>query len=350
MSFSETKSNSRGFNKDLTIVEKYQQEKKQTVAIRPYFDQENENMGLEKYNMTLFDGVFHHESLACLEQNGIKRYVTGLNEFSPDVKSLPEEQKIAKIKEIRTVVAQLEAELATNVIDPEDENFWSKVQVLRPNNSEFWDKISIKVGNEPLFLDPTVDPYDLIKIYSIEAGGFSIVAKDLETCKKNRNVRFYLDRIKDSVDTRTKTSKIRNKALSALQNMYDTDTTKLLFVTKVVDGNSTQYTKGTPVDILYENMDRYINGNGIEKNKIRAATDFLSASNESMQNLKIRSMIKDSITHNHIQAKSDGYFYDEFAGVKMGKRPIEILEFMKNPVNDETLTHYLNRIEEIWND
>ena len=186
MSYSETKSNSRGFNKDLTIVEKYQQEKKQTVAIRPYFDQENENMGLEKYNMTLFDGVFHHESLACLEQNGIKRYVTGLNEFSPDVKSLPEEQKIAKIKEIRTVVAQLEAELATNVIDPEDENFWSKVQVLRPNNSEFWDKISIKVGNEPLFLDPTVDPYDLIKIYSIEAGGFSIVAKDLETCKKNR--------------------------------------------------------------------------------------------------------------------------------------------------------------------
>jgi hypothetical protein len=314
MSYSETKSNSRGFNKDLTIVEKYQQEKKQTVAIRPYFDQENENMGLEKYNMTLFDGVFHHESLACLEQNGIKRYVTGLNEF------------------------------------PEDENFWSKVQVLRPNNSEFWDKISIKVGNEPLFLDPTVDPYDLIKIYSIEAGGFSIVAKDLETCKKNRNVRFYLDRIKDSVDTRTKTSKIRNKALSALQNMYDTDTTKLLFVTKVVDGNSTQYTKGTPVDILYENMDRYINGNGIEKNKIRAATDFLSVSNESMQNLKIRSMIKDSITHNHIQAKSDGYFYDEFAGVKMGKRPIEILEFMKNPVNDETLTHYLNRIEEIWND
>ena len=350
MSTTETKSNSRGFNKDLTIVEKYQQDKNQSVAIRPYFDDQNENMGLEKYNMTLFDGVFHHESLACLEQNGIKRYVTGLNEFAPSVKKLPADKRAAKIKEIRKVVAQLEAELATNVIDPEDADFWNKVQVLRPDNGEFWDKISIKVGNEPLFLDPAIEPYDLIKIYSIEAGGFSIVARDLEACKLNQNVRFYLDRVKDSVDTRTKVSKVRNRALASLQNLYDTDTTKLLFTTKVVDGNSTQYTKGTPIDILYENMDKYINGNGIEKSKKKAAEHFLNTSNESMQDLKIRAMIKDSISHNYILSKADGFFYDDFAKVKIGKRPVEILEFMKNPVNDETLTHYLDRIEEFWNE
>ena len=350
MKATETKSNSRGFNKDLTIVEKYQQNKNQSVAIRPYFDETKENMGLEKYNMTLFDGVFHHESLACLEQNGVKRYVTGLNEFAPDVKKLPADKRAAKVKEIRKVVAQLEAELATNVIDPDDKDFWNKVQVLRPDNGEFWDKISIKVGNEPLFLDPAVDPYDLIKIYSIEAGGFSIVAKDLETCKRSQNIRFYLDRQKDSVNTRTKVSKIRNRALSSLQNLYDSDTTKLLYVAKVVDGNSTQYTKGTPIDVIYENMDKYINGNGVERSKKKAAEHFLSISNESMQDLKIRAMIKDSISHNFIQAKSDGYFHDEFAGVKMGKRPSEILEFLKNPANDETLTHYLNKIEEYWNE
>ena len=350
MSATETKSNSRGFNKDLTIVEKYQQNKNQSVAIRPYFDEQQENMGLEKYNMTLFDGVFHHESLACLEQNGIKRYVTGLNEFAPAVKKLPADKRAAKVKEIRKVVAQLEAELATNVIDPEDSDFWNKVQVLRPDNGEFWDKISIKVGNEPLFLDPSVDPYDLIKIYSIEAGGFSIVAKDLEECKKNQNVRFYLDRVKDSVDTRTKVSKVRNRALASLQNLYDSDTTKLLYTTKVVDGNSTQYTKSTPVDILYENMDKYINGNGIEKSRKKAAEHFLNVSKESMQDLKIRAMIKDSIAHNYIKTKADGFFYDDFAKVKIGKRPGEILEFMKNPANDETLTHYLNRIEEFWNE
>ena len=350
MSTTKTKSNSRGFNKDLTITEKYQQNKKQTVAIRPYFDENIENMGLEKYNMTIFDGVFHHESLACLERNGIKRYVTGLNEFAPDVKILPADKRTAKIKEIRKVVCQLEKELATNVIDPEDKDFWSKVQVVRPDNGEFWDKITIKVGNEPLFLDPSVDPYDLIKIYAIEAGGFSIISKDLDACKRDVNVRFYLDRAKDSVDTRTKVSKIRNRALASLQNLYDTDTSKLLYITKVVDGNSTQYTKTTPIDILYENMDKYINGNGIEKSKKKAAEHFLKTSNESMQDLKIRAMIKDSVSHNYIQTKSDGYFHDEFAGVKMGKKPSEVLEFMKNPKNDDTLTHYLDRIEEFWNE
>ena len=350
MSTTKTKSNSRGFNKDLTIIEKYQDNKSSSVAIRPYFDEQNENMGLENYNMTIFDGVFHHESLACLEQNGIKRYVTGLNEFDPEVKKLPADKKAAKIKEIRTVVAQLEAELATNVIDPEDKDFWAKVEVLRPDNGEFWDKISIKVGNEPLYLDPAVDPYDLIKIYSIEAGGFSLIAKDLESCKKARNVRFYLDREKDSVDTRTKDSKLRNRALGALQNLYDSDTTKLLYVTKVIEGNSAQYTKTTPVDVVYEKMDSYINGNGVEKSKKKAATHFLETSRESMQDLKIRAMIKDAITHNFIQAKSDGYFHDEFAGVKMGKRPLEILEFMKNPENDETLTHYLDKVEPFWNE
>ena len=66
MSYSETKSNSRGFNKDLTIVEKYQQEKKQTVAIRPYFDQENENMGL-------ISCLIRHP--ICLRTNCLLRFI-----------------------------------------------------------------------------------------------------------------------------------------------------------------------------------------------------------------------------------------------------------------------------------
>ena len=68
-------------------------------------------MGLENYGMNVFDGVFHEEQLTCIEINGIKRYLTGLNEFSPDVKNLAVEEQEAKIKQIRSVVAQLEKEL-----------------------------------------------------------------------------------------------------------------------------------------------------------------------------------------------------------------------------------------------
>ena len=90
--------------------------KSSIVTIRPYFDPNVENMGLEKYGLSLWEGVFHEEQLAMVEINGIKRYVTGLNENAPEVKLLPEDLRTAKTKEIRRIIAQLEKELNTNPI------------------------------------------------------------------------------------------------------------------------------------------------------------------------------------------------------------------------------------------
>ena len=178
----------------ITLVEKDRNLKRNSqVSIRPFSMASQSNMGLEKYEMVVFEGVVHEESLACLESNGIKRYLTGLNEFAPEIKLLPEEERKAVVKEIRKTVAQLEKELIANVVDPADEDFWNKVKLLRPDNSEFWDKIVMRFGNEPVFLDPVLDPYDLIKLKAIEAGGFSLVAKSLEHARTNGSYKFYLE-------------------------------------------------------------------------------------------------------------------------------------------------------------
>jgi hypothetical protein len=59
----------------------------------------------------------------------------------------------ARVKQIREYIADLEKELAANIIDPEDKDFWNKVKLLKPDNAEFWNKnIEIKCGNEPTFL------------------------------------------------------------------------------------------------------------------------------------------------------------------------------------------------------
>ena len=66
------------------MIEKHQTFKKgSAITVRPFIDNTSANMGLERYSMVLFEGVFHEEQLACLEYNGIKRYLTGLNEFAP---------------------------------------------------------------------------------------------------------------------------------------------------------------------------------------------------------------------------------------------------------------------------
>jgi hypothetical protein len=334
----------------VTIVEKYQIGKSGKISIKPFFDPSMSNMGLENYQMSLMDGVFHEEQLACLEINGIKRYVTGLNEFAPEVKLLPEEQKKAKIKEIREVVASLEQDLAANVIDPESKDFWKEVKLLNPSNDEFWSKITLRCGNDPVFLDPVKDPYDLIKLYAIENGGFSIVAKSLEDAKgRPTPPKFFLDKLETTAANRTEISKLRNKALAELQKLYDKQANKMFLVAKVVDTNGTQYTKNTPNDIIYENLDNYINGLGVERNKKKTAQAFLDAARLNMEELKLKAIVKDAAQYRMITTKSDGMIYDLDSGIALGRTPSDVVAFLKNPLNEEVMLKIMSNVEGMWN-
>lgn len=319
------------------------------IAVRPYLEPKIPNMGLERYNMVVFEGIVHEEPVVCLEQNGIKRYVTGLNEFAPEVKNLPDEEREAKIMQIRKMVSQLEKELAANIIDPKDKEFWNKVKLLKPDNNEFWEKVMIRVGNEPLFLNPETDPYDMIKLKAIESGGFSLIAPSLEDARR-RPVppKFYLDKYEISAVSRTEFTKLRNKALAELQSLYDTNTNKLFYVCKVVDINSAQYKKSTPNDILYENMDKFINGEGVETNKKKAAQAFLDAVNLDMETLTLRALIKDSTWYKYIAPRGDGFIYHMKSSTNMGKNPTDALEFLRNPLNEEILVDLQTSVEKFW--
>lgn len=334
----------------VTIVEKYPQNKKSTIAIRPFFDPVKTNMGLEKYQLSLFDGAYHEEQLACLEYNGIKRYLTGLNEFAPEIKNLDADEQAAKIKQIRIIVSQLEKELAANVVNPDDPEFWNKIKLLKPDNDEFWGKIKIACGNEPLFLEPDKDPYDLIKLIAIENSGFSIVAKSFEDARKmSVPPKFYLDKLESTISTKTEVKKLRNKALSELQKLFDKNTNKLFYVAKVVDTNSTQYKKSTPTDVLYDNMDKYINGETVDTNKKRTAERFLEVTSLDMETLKIRALVKDASFYKVIATRADGFIYHLDSSTMLGKTPNDVAEYLKNPLNEQLLVEIQNKVEKTWN-
>ena len=335
---------------NFTMVETNKAANKKTkIAVRPFFDNTMSNMGLENYGLSLYDGVKHHEQLACLENNGIIRYLTGLNEFAPEIKLLPKEEKEARIKQIREAVAELEKELAANVLEIEDPQFWNKVKVVKPDNAEFWNKITIACGNEPLYLD-TKDPYDRVKLFAIEAGGFSIVAKSYDDARsKAVPPKFYLDKEEETVVARTEYKKMRNKALSELQKLFDKNSTKLFYIAKVVDINSTQYRKSTPLDSIYENMDRHINGEGGESNKERAAKSFIEASNFDMETLKLKSIVRDSVFFKYIINKADGYIYHAKTNSLLGRNVSDVVEYLKNPLNEDILKDLNAACEKYWN-
>lgn len=335
---------------NFTMVETGKGAIKQTaIAVRPYFDSSSSNMGLEDYGMSLFDGVQHHEQVACLENNGVVRYLTGLNEFAPDIKLLNAEDREARVKEIRNAVAELEKELAANVLDVDDVQFWNNVKLLKPDNHEFWNRISIACGNEPVFLDPK-DPYDRIKLFAIEAGGFSIVSKSYEDARSRPVApKFYLDKTEETVMVRTEYKKMRNKALSELQKLFDKNSTKLFYIAKVVDINSTQYKRSTPNDVIYENMDNYINGIGGESNLERAAKSFIDTANLDMETLKIKSIVRDSSFFKFIASKSDGHIYHTKSSSMLGRNVSDVVEHLKNPLNEDILKDLNESVEKYWN-
>lgn len=334
----------------VTIVESYPQNKKSKIAIKPYLDSKVDNMGLQNYGLALFDGVFHEEQISCLEINGIKRYRTGLNEFAPELLDLTPEEKEAKIKQIRMVVSQLERQLNSNMVEPDDKEFWNKIKLLKPDNSEFWDKIKLRCGNEPLFLDPERDPYDLIKLYAIENEGFSMIAKSLEDAKKmNKVPKFYLDKLEESASTNTEVKKLRNKAAAELQKLFDKNQNKLFYVAKILDINSAQYKKSTPNDIVYDNMDKFINGELVNKDKRKTAQLFLDVARLDMDVLKLRAIIKDASYYKIIATKADGFVYHLSSATMMGRNSTDAVEFLKNPLNEQVLTDIQNQVEKYWN-
>ena len=134
-----------------------------------------------------------------------------------------------------------------------------------------------------------------------------------------------------------------------LDKLFTKNQNKLFYVCKMVDGNPTQYKKSTPNDVMYENMDEYIHGNGAESSKKRAASQFLEISLLSMEELKIRALIKDSLYYRFITTKAGGWIEPIDSGIRLGKSPSECLEFLKNPENEETLMSLLNKVEPYWN-
>lgn len=320
------------------------------IKIKPYLEGTSENMGLEEYDMVVFPGVTHEEQLAALERNGIVRYITGLDEFAAEVQNITDESKReAIIQNIRIVVADLEKRLGTNVIKINDENFWDKVKLLRPENTAFWEKVSLKIGNEPVHLNPLKDPYDLIKLMAIEAGGFDLVAKSFDDAQaKSTPPKFYLDKEVHTVSSKTIYKKLRNKAIRHLDDLYTKNPKKLLYTTKIVDANSSSYKVSTPIDILYEACDEYIAGNGGEKSKI-AAQRFIDTCKLDMETAKIKALVKDATFFRMITLKPDGMLYHTKTSSLLGRNVADVVEFLKNPLNEDLLVKILAEVESLWN-
>jgi hypothetical protein len=320
------------------------------ISVRPYCDPKKENMGLETYNMVVFPGTAQREPMACIEQNGRIRYLNGLDESAPEIKSIADiEKQKAKIREIRSIVAMLEFEKHYNTIDIDDPDFWNKVQTYKPNNTELWGTITMEVANDVIFLDPANKTEDLLKVLAIEAGGFPIIAKSKEDCSSGTHKRkWYLDRQIDTAVNKASVSKLKNKAISELDHIANEMPRKLFYIAKLLSTVSTQYKNSTINDVIYDYLDEYINGNDNETSIKKAAQQFLDYASLEMQELKVRAMVRDATFYKFIIQKGDGLLYYTKDNVMVGRNSAEVYEYLINPLNESILVKLQDQVEQTW--
>lgn len=330
-----------------SILKKYSNSK---VAIRPFVDNTKSNMGLENYELVVFPGTHQTDTLACISQNGKNRYINGLDEFAPEIKTISDpKEREAKAKEIRTIVAKLELEKVYNHIEIDDPEFWNKATTFRPDNSEFWNKINVTLNNDPIYLDPVNNLDHLIIVLGVEAGGFNEVAKSYEDAKNSRIAKkWYLDRQIDTVSAKITVTRHKNKALTLLQDLYEESPRKLNYVAKNVDLNSVQYKKNTLLDVIYQNMDAFICGKGFEKDITKASKTFIEYAEMDLEDLIIKSIIKDATFYKYIILKGDGLFYTN-DNEMVGRNSAEIYEFFKNPINQDVLQRVRKKVDSMYN-
>jgi Tfp pilus assembly protein PilP len=100
---------------------------------------------------------------------------------------------------------------------------------------------------------------------------------------------------------------------------------------------------------MYDNMDKYINGEGVDRDKKKTASRFLEVANYDMETLKLRAIVKDGNYYKTIATRGDGNIYHMKSGAMLGKTPADVVEYLKNPLNEEILMEMTKTVEQYWN-
>jgi len=367
-----------------------------TVSIKPYLRADILNHGLEKAGLVIADNCEQGQWLRCLDNgNGVKTYITGLNEDVPAIQDIEDnEKREAKILDIRKTVVMLERNIAGNYniseadiysvsgkkkvripgsrnweeVDGQAFNplFWTKVTKFKsviPDEYEtdgktrkqtFWDTVQLVCNNTPKILD-TNNAYDVMLIHAIEAGGFgNLLAPSLEAANEfpgNTPYKWYLDRLEHTAAIEVELDKLRNEAGSILQDLSKNKPEQLFYIVKNLSQYSLGYIKRTPTDIIYADINKHLNGLGAQSNKRLAIEEFLElcdAKKYPAGTLRVRAIAKDAVAMNIVAPKGDNVIYHIKKGNPMGKNFEDVVMYLNNPANSDVLLDVTEHVQKFW--
>lgn len=338
------------FNMSQYVRESGNKDQSTYYYIKPYINEDNDNdIGLAKYDMSIRPETRQTEEMVCLERNGVVMYKNGLNEFDESIQSIEnEEEKEAKILEIRETVAKLERMTGNHAVaDVKSNDFWSSIKYINPFNVDTWEGRTLTVSNLVTVLNPSVKD-DLITIKAIEGGGYSLVAPSLEVARiSGGRYRFYLDKEEITASVSVSADTKFFEAGNILNKLLVENPTKMFYVLKLVTkiGNS-EYKKTTSPQILFDALSKYIQGKGEEK-KPAAVKNFLRVNGMSDADLEVGSYFKDAVRL-HIIHFTDGHYVIRDNGTRIGSNEANAMSYLQSASNVDIYKSLKESVDRYW--
>ena len=303
-------------------ADNYKTKIKRIVTIEPYFDPETKFMGYEKYGYSGFPGGAEVHNLSYIKVGLDKvRYLTGL-----DVKALHivnntnTEERQALIDEIEKTLDWLAARGYTReLLDAENQFFWGERTIRVENNT----RIDLDFEN----------PDDVIMYWNILGRGYDVVALNKAEAKKSNNlVKWYLSEINAEADSKIEIKRVRNKAKRQLDELFEERPRSLFLLAKNILSPDNYFKNDTPISLIYDKLDEFIDGNLTRLSKKEAAVLFSRTAEKSNEDLLINALVRDAIFFRIVKKRGDGLFVNLETGNTLGKNENEMYEQLKNPL------------------
>lgn len=344
------------------------------MEIKPLLGSGPAGMGMEQHGMVIHDGAAQLDYPMFFVEGGIVTYITGLNEDGPEVLSLHPDSQKEKIMEIRRVILKCENELAGNykvsIKDIEDkEKFYEHVKTFRsvfpaeyieyPTTKaqvlvkRYWDKLDITLRNEGYALNQN-DLQDKLRIYIIEAGGYGMIAPSYVVGKEKGVYNFYLDKPEEVAKENVTIHMQRNKAGAKLETMYDKDSNRLFYVTKMISMSPLSWRTGqnsSPKEQMYIECNKFLDGEGRTRVKREAINEFMRWAEMPMDDLKIHCYLEDGLKLGLFNVLSDGSIKFVPTATILGKGKDNAFAFLKSGGENEPVYKAVSKeCELLWKD
>lgn len=283
----------------------------------------------------LMDNFSRTEMLGYQTFFGVKRYLCGLDPEAVRYNlSLTEEERTAKIAEITEIVGRLEQFFGKGTLDATNEKHWSKIEL----------KIDRKTTNLNL-----TDPKTELLLHCIRGGGFTSVAPSLEIAR-DTGAKFYLVEPIEYAESRIAGKEVVNKAISTLQRLYENKSyDDIFFLGKYILPDEKGYTRRTPKAMIYEDLDKYINGEmSNRQSKISCSRIFLEITKKTKAELAITCIVKDAVYYNFVYINDKGEFKNNETGGIYGTSIERVVTHLMNPAYEHELENIKTRVEQKW--